>query len=53
VFDAATLLWVVIGLGIVAYGGARIWARYHDTKDASLGSVSEQWLAERRLNRPD
>jgi hypothetical protein len=53
VFDPATLLWVAIGIGILAYGCVRIWARYHGTKDSSLGTVSEQWLAERRLNRPD
>jgi len=48
-----TVLTGVIGAGIALFLVARAWSHYQGPKDASLGSVSEQWLAEQRLNRPD
>jgi hypothetical protein len=51
VFDSPAVLWGAIG--IAALVAARVWSQYQRPKDASLGSVSEQWLAEQRLNRPD
>jgi hypothetical protein len=52
-FDPVNVLWGAIGAGIVVLVIARIWSRYHGSRDSSLGSVSDQWLAEQRLNRPD
>lgn len=52
-FDPVTVLWGAIGAGVAVLVVARVWSRYQGPKDASLGSVSEQWLAEQRLNRPD
>jgi len=48
------VLWGAIGASISLFVAARVWSRwYQGPKDSSLGSVSEQWLAEQRLNRPD
>jgi len=52
-FDPVNVLWAAIGAGVAALVVVRAWARYRGPKDSSLGSVSEQWLAEQRLNRPD
>ena len=48
-----TLLWATVGASIAALVAARVWSRYQGPKDSWLGSVSEQWLADQRLNRPD
>lgn len=54
VFDSLTVLWAAIGASVAALVVVRAWSRwYQGPKDSSLGSVSEQWLAEQRLNRPD
>jgi len=54
VFDPVNVLWAAIGASVAVFVAARVWSRwYHGPKDSSLGSVSEQWLAEQRLNRPD
>jgi hypothetical protein len=54
VLDPLTVLWAAIGASVSVLVVARVWSRwYQGTKDSSLGSVSEQWLAEQRLNRPD
>jgi hypothetical protein len=47
------VLWGAIGAIAVLFVVVRAWSRYLGPKDASLGSVSDQWLAEQRLNRPD
>jgi hypothetical protein len=47
------VLWGAIGASVAAFVLVRLWSRYQEPNDASLGSVSEQWLAEQRLNRPD
>ena len=51
--DPVTVLWSAIGASAAVFVAVRLWARRQDSKDSSLGSVSEQWLAEERLNRPD
>jgi len=53
VFDTVNVLWGAIGASVAVFVVARAWSRYLGPKDSSLGSVSEQWLAEQRLNRPD
>ena len=52
-FDPMYVLWGAIGASVAVWAAARAWSRYRVPKDSSLGSVSEQWLAEQRLNRPD
>lgn len=52
-FDPVHVLWGAIGAILVLFVVARAWSRYQGPKDSSLGSVSDQWLAEQRLNRPD
>ena len=51
--DAVTVLWGVIGVSLAALAVARLWTRSRAPKDSTLGTVSEQWLSEQRLNRPD
>jgi len=53
VFVPVNVLWGAIGASFAVFVVARAWSRYQGTKDSSLGTVSEQWLAEQRLNRPD
>jgi hypothetical protein len=54
VFDPLIVLWAAIGASVTVFVGVRLWSRwYQGPKDSSLGSVSDQWLAEQRLNRPD
>jgi len=53
VADPVTVLWGAIGASVALFVAGRVWARYQGPKDPSLGSVSEQWLAEQRLNQPD
>ena len=53
VFDLVSVLWAVIGASIALFAILRVWSRLHPPKESSLGSVSDQWLAEQRLNRPD
>jgi hypothetical protein len=53
VFDPLNVLWAGIGASVAVLVVARAWSRWFGPKDSSLGSVSEQWLAEQRLNRPD
>jgi len=53
VFDALTVLWAVIGAGIVLFALVWAWSSRRGSDDASLGTVSDHWLAEQRLNRPD
>jgi hypothetical protein len=48
-----TVLWIAIGAGIVAFALARLWSMYRAAGAPMLGTVSDQWLAEQRLNRPD
>ena len=52
-FDPVNVVWGAIGASIAVFVAVRAWSRYLGPKDSSLGSVSEQWLAEQRLNRPD
>lgn len=52
-FDPVNVLWGAIGASVAVFVVARLWSRSQAPKDSSLGSVSEQWLAEQRLNRPD
>ena len=51
--DQVNVLWGAIGASVAVFVVARVWSRNHDSKDSSLGSVSEQWLAEQRVNGPD
>jgi hypothetical protein len=53
VVDPVNVLWAAIGAAVAVFLAARAWSHYQGPKDSSLGSVSEQWLAEQRLNRPD
>ena len=48
-----SVLWIAIGAGIAAWVVAHVWSRYHAPGADPLGTVSEQWLADQRLNRPD
>ena len=48
-----SVLLTAVGSGIVAWVLARVWWRYHAPQADALGTVSEQWLAEHRLDRPD
>jgi uncharacterized membrane protein len=48
-----TVLWIAIGAGIVVLAALRLWAMYRAAETPMLGTVSDQWLAEQRLNRPD
>jgi hypothetical protein len=50
--DPLTLLWVAVGVG-AAVVAVRAWLWRRAPKDSSFGSISERWLAEQRLNRPD
>ena len=52
VFDLVSVLWAAVGASIAVFAIVRVWSRRHP-KDSSLGTVSGQWLAEQRLNRPD
>ena len=52
-FDPVNVLWGAIGAILVVFVVARGWSRYLGPKDSSLGSVSDRWLAEQRLHRPD
>jgi hypothetical protein len=52
-FNATSLVWAAIATIVAVFVFARIWSRRHAPSDASLGTVSDQWLAEQRLNRPD
>ena len=51
--DSVNALWGAIGASVVVFVVARAWSRYLRPNDSSLGFVSEQWLAEQRLNRPE
>jgi len=52
VLDPLTILSVAIGIGaaVVAW---RAWSWRRTPKDSAFGNISERWLAEQRLNRPD
>jgi hypothetical protein len=51
--ESVSVAWTAIGAGVVALVVARVWWRYHAPQPDALGTVSEQWVAEHRLNRPD
>lgn len=51
--DPVTVLWSAIGASAAVFVAVRLWARRQDSKGSSLGSVSEHWLAEQRLDQPD
>jgi len=54
VFEPTTVLWTAIGASLVVFVVTRTWSRWQQgPENSSLGSVSDQWLAEQRLNRPD
>jgi hypothetical protein len=43
------VLWAAIGTSVGVFLIGRAWSRwYQGAKDSSLGSLSEQWLAEQR-----
>ena len=47
-----TALWLVLGIGAAAAGFllATSWVRRRD-RDAGLGNVSDQWIAEQRMGQ--
>jgi hypothetical protein len=47
------MLWTVAGAVVVTCVVARAWWRSYAPEGNALGAVSEQWLAEHRLDRPD
>jgi len=47
------VLWLVIGATAVVFAGVRAWLRSQGPTDTALGTVSDHWLAEQRMNRPD
>ena len=46
-------LWMTIGAVVVAWLSALVWSRYRTPQADALGSVSEQWLAEHRIDRSE
>lgn len=52
-FDAVTVLWAAIGASVGVFLVGRAWSRWYQGPNSSLGFVSDQWLAEQRLNRPN
>ena len=50
--DPLTILSVAIGIG-AAVVAVRAWSWRRVSKDSAFGSISERWLAEHRLNRPE
>jgi hypothetical protein len=44
------IVWIVLGLGLVAAIAKRAWADERDAK-SHLGSVSHRWLADHRLSQ--
>lgn len=50
--DPVIMLWVAVGASVGIFVLVRSWSR-RAPADGSLGTVSDQWLAEQRLNRPD
>lgn len=52
-FDPVYVVWGAIGAILAVFVVARAWSWYQGPKDSSLGSVSDRWLAEQRLQRPD
>jgi hypothetical protein len=52
VLDPLTILSVAIGIG-AAVVALRAWSWRRAPKDSAFGSISERWLAEQRLNRPE
>jgi hypothetical protein len=48
--DPLTVLWAAIGTSLGVFLVGRAWSRWYQgaAKDSSLGSLSEQWLAEQR-----
>jgi len=53
-FDPVNVLWAAIGASVGVFLAARAWSRWYlGPKNSSLGFVSDQWLAEQRLNRPN
>jgi hypothetical protein len=48
-----SVVWMAIGGGIVVWAVMRVWLRRSAAGSETLGTVSEQWLAEHRLNRTD
>ena len=48
-----SVMWIAISAGIAVVVLARVWSRHQAPGANLLGAVSEQWLAEQRLNRPD
>lgn len=50
---AMTALWVVIGVSVAAVVAARAWWWRRPPTESSCGTVSDQWLAEQRRDRPD
>jgi hypothetical protein len=48
-----SVVWIAVGAAIAAWASARVWSWYYAPETNTLGTVSEQWLAEHRVNRPD
>jgi hypothetical protein len=48
-----SIVWIGVAAGIVLVVVVSLWARFRETAAPVLGTVSDQWLAEQRLNRPD
>jgi hypothetical protein len=51
--DLAGLGWSAFGLAVAGAVSFVVWSWYRAPKDTALGAVSDQWLAEQRLGRPD
>jgi hypothetical protein len=43
-------IWAAVGLAILGLVGAAVYIRERQGGRASLGAVSEQWVAEERAN---
>ena len=48
-----SVMWIAVSAGIAILVLARVWSRYQAPGTNPLGAVSEQWLAEQRVNGPD
>lgn len=51
--DPGTMAWTAIALGGAVFLALRAWSGWRAPREPSLGTVSDQWLAQQRLNRTD
>jgi hypothetical protein len=52
-FDPMSMVWATIAATVAVVAAVRVWPRSHARAEAALGRISNQWLAEQRMNPPD